>query len=370
MKIILKNGRLYDRRNQIDKNANLILENGRICGTAGKENGDRETIGPGDAVIDCSGKYVVSEIIDIHAHCFPGSTALGVDKNRLGLMQNIGTIVDAGSAGAQHFREFCRQAEAPGTRVFEFINYSGIGLTKDKLELSREEYLDEEALEQVIREDGGRIRGIKLRASASVVGELGFAPIRRGLEFAHKMGLPAMVHVGNCPPRIEEVLEAMEAGDVVTHTFHGKEGGILGENGVKKEVRAARERGVLFDVGHGSASFDPKTAAAAIGEGFLPDLISSDSHARNFGKTISGFAMVMNRMAACGMTAEQILDCVTGNAAELLRLPTGIRPGDEARLNIVSVNSRGEFSVDGLILGETVQLGEIYGKEGCRRNCE
>ncbi len=364
MKIVLKNGHVYDKRAGLDQISHLIVEHGRIAGF-----GDSEE--DGDVVIDCRGRYVIPEIIDMHTHCFSGSTNLGVDKNRLGLLQNIGTIVDAGSAGAEHFELFRQQAkQTPGTRVYAFINYSKIGLTRDKLELSREEYFDEEGLGQTIRENPDVIRGIKLRASASVVGELGMKPIRKGLEFAHKMGLPAMVHIGNCPPSIEEVLEVMKAGDIVTHSFHGKAGGILDGRKVKREVWEARERGVLFDVGHGSASFDAGTAEAAIAEGFLPDLVSSDSHARNFQKTISGFAMILNRLAECGMTWRQIFDCVTGNAAEVLRIPGQIRNGEEARLNLASVDQSGALTVEGLVLGEMIRLGGTDGKNGCGRDCK
>ena len=35
-------------------------------------------------------------------------------------------------------------------------------------------------------------------------------------------------------------------------------------------IRAARERGILFDLGHGSASFSCEVAEVAIGDRFLP----------------------------------------------------------------------------------------------------
>jgi dihydroorotase len=48
---------------------------------------------------------------------------------------------------------------------------------------------------------------------------------------------------------------------------------------VKPSVIEARERGVLFDIGHGMNAFAFKTARAMITNGFYPDTISSDVHA-------------------------------------------------------------------------------------------
>ena len=41
---------------------------------------------------------------------------------------------------------------------------------------------------------------------------------------------------------------------------------------------AAKQRGVIFDVGHGGGSFDYTVAEAAIAAGAGPDTISSDIH--------------------------------------------------------------------------------------------
>ena len=41
---------------------------------------------------------------------------------------------------------------------------------------------------------------------------------------------------------------------------------------------AAKQRGVVFDVGHGGGSFDYTVAEAAIAAGAAPDTISSDIH--------------------------------------------------------------------------------------------
>jgi len=47
---------------------------------------------------------------------------------------------------------------------------------------------------------------------------------------------------------------------------------------VREEVAAARERGVVFDIGHGGGSFGFRTAEGMLAAGFSPDVISSDVH--------------------------------------------------------------------------------------------
>ena len=55
---------------------------------------------------------------------------------------------------------------------------------------------------------------------------------------------------------------------------------MIGSDGrVSDYSRRASERGVLFDVGHGSGSFSFAAAEAALKEDFAPATISSDIHA-------------------------------------------------------------------------------------------
>ena len=51
--------------------------------------------------------------------------------------------------------------------------------------------------------------------------------MRLGREAADALGLPLMVHVIDMRPPISWLLPYLGRGDVVTHCFHGNEGGIL-----------------------------------------------------------------------------------------------------------------------------------------------
>ena len=89
------------------------------------------------------------------------------------------------------------------------------------------------------------------------------------------------VHVTNADFTAGEICAILRPGDIFCHAMHAKgKSAIIGSDGhVLPEVRNARERGVLFDAANGrnhfSFSFD--IAAAAIADGFLPDIISTDA---------------------------------------------------------------------------------------------
>src|SRR5207247_7240249 len=101
-------------------------------------------------------------------------------------------------------------------------------------------------------------------------------------ETAEAARLPLMVHVGDTPIPLDDILIELRAGDVLTHCFHGRPQGVLDEHGrVRAEARRAADRGVTFDVGHGVGSFSFAVARAALAQDLKPTTISSDLHVYN-----------------------------------------------------------------------------------------
>ncbi len=93
-----------------------------------------------------------------------------------------------------------------------------------------------------------------------------------------------MVHVGATACTLTEILDLLRPGDIVTHCFHGKAAGLLDNGQVLPAAFAARERGVLFDTGHGTTQMSYLVARTAIAAGLTPDTISSDLSRRNWRK--------------------------------------------------------------------------------------
>ena len=86
-------------------------------------------------------------------------------------------------------------------------------------------------------------------------------------------------------------------------------------------VWKARERGVLFDVGDGTTAFGFSAAETAIGEGFLPDTISSDFYSAHVeSRTEHDLPLTASKLIAAGMTEEQVWPRITSSPARVLKL--------------------------------------------------
>jgi dihydroorotase len=140
--------------------------------------------------------------------------------------------------------------------------------------------------------------------------------LRLAREAADPLGLPLMVHVIDLRPGLAWLLPRLHRGDIVTHCFHGNEGGILDPDGrVLPEAVSARGRGVLFDVGHGAGSFSYRVARRAIAQDFPPDTISSDLHAHNAAGPVFDQATTLSKLLHVGMTLADVIRATTSTPA-------------------------------------------------------
>jgi dihydroorotase len=91
-------------------------------------------------------------------------------------------------------------------------------------------------------------------------------------------GVPMMMHITDSPVPLPELIAHMKPGDIVTHCYHGRNNGILGQEKqfVLKEVIEAQRAGIIFDCAHGRNHFSFRTLEKALDQGFLPDTISTD----------------------------------------------------------------------------------------------
>lgn len=328
MKTLYINANLYDPAHDIDTAGNLLIEDGVILGI--------NQFAEDAEIVDLKGKWLCPSITDMHVHCFKEMSDLGLDMDEIGVDMHVGTLVDAGSSGCRDIEALLQQIEEAATRIKVFINYSSVGLTHGNQELADWSLIDENALREVVQRYPGIIKGIKLRASASVVGKLGIEVIRAGKAFAKELGLPVMVHIGNEPPQLEEVLNCLEKGDIVTHIFHGKPKGIFDEEGrLKPLVEEKYREGVLFDVGHGAASFSFDVCEKAIREGIKPSLISSDLHKRNYLSKLHSLSEVVSKLYACGLSERQLIDAISIRPAALLGLQNGLQIAHQADLSVI-----------------------------------
>ncbi|WP_323920389.1 amidohydrolase/deacetylase family metallohydrolase [Aeromonas caviae] len=305
----LGNGQLVD----------VAIKHGKIAalGSLPESTEAKQTLTLGGQV------HVSAGWIDGHTHCYPASPIYHDEPDKVGVESGVTTVIDAGSTGADDVDDFQRIAATCKTRVHALLNISRIGLLRQN-ELADPADIDPALAQAAIRRHPGFIVGIKARMSGSVVGESGLQPLRMAKQIQQANGnLPLMVHVGNTPPDLDEIVALLGEGDLLTHCFNGKPNRILTPAGeLRQAVREAMRRGLLLDIGHGGASFSFEVAELAIAQGILPHTISSDIYCKNRIKgPVYSLAHVMSKFFAIGMTLEQVLACVTHQAADALRLP-------------------------------------------------
>ena len=273
--------------------------------------------------------------------CSRVSTIWRIIYPMIGPVQGVSVLADAGSSGHvtfPGFRKYIIDTKPYG--IFAFLNFGSIGLIRTNVigDFETDDCIQSDETLRCIEANRDVIRGVKLRACRVTLKGRGIEIVHRASAAAREADLPLMVHIGEPGPPLGEILNSLRAGDIVTHCFHGKPGCIIGDNGrIIPEAYAARERGVLFDIGHGGASFDIHVGRRAVlDEGFRPHLISTDLHSHNINGPVHSLALTMSKMLACGLDEEEILEGVTAAPARSLGIEdyqSGIL-GREARFTL------------------------------------
>ena len=83
-------------------------------------------------------------------------------------------------------------------------------------------------------------------------------------------------------------------------------------------MREARDRGVLFDVGHGKGSFTWPVVESAISQDFYPDTISSDLHVYNVDGPVFDMATTISKFLYLGLSMDDALAKATAYPARVL----------------------------------------------------
>ncbi len=346
----VRNGRLLSPEDKLNGEVgDVVIRDGRIA-EVGKNlpsEGER---------VDASGCYVTPGFIDIHTHVYPKSF-LGLDPDVLGLQRGATTVLDAGSSGADTYEDFrTNYIDKAQTKVFTLLNISKEGILRGH-ELNDPSKVDVDACKRVISEHRDNIVGIKARASASVVGDQGLRPIVVASRTAQEVDLPLFVHIGHFPPALYDVLDLLEDGDGITHAFHGKPGGIIGEDGkIMPQALHARSRGVRFDVGHGIESFSFRTYEKALALDFDCDTISTDLHVQNYEGPVYSIAAVMSKLVSLGESFADAVAKVTSAPAAQFHLDGlgHIAAGMIGDLNLISYEDSDDVVADSM--GDTIRL--------------
>ena len=360
---IVRGGTLLDPGSGLSGIGDVAIRSGQIVGV-----GSNLQVGSTTSTIDADGLLVVPGLIDLHTHIFRGATYWGIDPDPIAARSGTTTWVDAGSAGAltlDAFRELI--VDRVHVRVRAFLHISAIGLVSIDYESERLEHCDEKLVGRTIERNRDLIVGVKVRMGTPTVGSNGCEPLRLARRAADEAGLPLMVHIGIGPPDLPAVIDEMRSGDILTHCCTGHSMRLIGAQPPAWEAaRRARDRGILFDVGHGMGGFSFQSAELLLAEGFQPDVISSDLHqlsrhghdvleeqdgltlyVRAGGSGRFDLPTCMTKFLHLGMPLTDIVRSVTERPARVLGLYPEIgclRVGSVADIALMSVDD-GEFEL-------------------------
>src|SRR5436305_9952422 len=285
--------------------------------------------------IDASGKLVTPGLIDLHSHVYPYGSAIGIPADELVQAQATTTVVSAGDAGVNNLAALRRYIVAQSrARIYAFVHIANNGLSGFPVaELYNIDYAQVEACAMALAENPDFLIGVKVRMSENVIYKHGLEPLKRGIQACEMCGWPArmMVHIGGVETKelMSGILDLLRPGDVLTHCYSGAPniGGaftnIVQDGKLLPAALAAKQRGVIFDVGHGGGSFDYTVAEVAIAGGCPPNTISSDIHVVS-GNTpgMPYLPWVMSKFLALGFALDQVVAMATINPAKIInRIP-------------------------------------------------
>jgi len=347
--LVIKGGDVLDPSQQLRARRDIGIRWGVVEAVDEAIPAERAT-----KMIDATGKLVTPGLVDLHCHVYPYGSAIGIPADELVQFQGTTTVVSAGDAGVNNLAALRRFIVAQTrARMYAFLHIANNGLSAFPVaELYNMDNAQVEACAMGLAENPDFLIGVKVRMSENVIFKHGLEPLKRGIQACEMCGWPAkmMVHIGGVETKelMSDILNLLRPGDVLTHCYSGAPNlagaftNIVQDGKLLPAALAAKQRGVVFDVGHGGGSFDFTVAEVAMPGGCTPDTISSDIHV--FSGNSPGMPFlpnVMSKFLAMGLPLEQVVAMATINPAKIINRAPKIgtlqvgAPGDVTIMDLV-----------------------------------
>ena len=367
--LLLKNGEVIDPSQSLRGARDVAFRDGRVAAL-------ESDISSEDAreVVDATGRIITPGLIDIHGHYFQHIVPFATSADEVCLPNGVTTTVDAGSSGWLHFegfKEFILTREQ--TRLMALVNLSALGMMSPRRSIGEDfgptigisggpqtlldprnvgelqdlRYAQVEEAVQCIRDNPNVVLGVKIRIDHEISGEANTIPaLERARTVADMTDSFVMVHVARVPIPLAQVFEYLRPGDIVTHIFHSAENNVLDERGnVRTEVREAKDKGIVFDIGAARRNFGISLSRTAIGNGLLPTTLSSDiTKVRPQSPVVYNLPQIMSLYMALGMSLEEVIAATTMHSSNAI--------GQSGRLGTLAVGAVGDATVINLEEGE------------------
>jgi dihydroorotase len=343
--LLLKGGHVIDPANSIDTVMDVSLRDGLIAKVGKNLNA------AGADVIDLTGYFITPGLIDMHTHVYlfdkgPDNYVGGIHADAHLFASGVTTTVDAGTAGWRNFDDFEKRCIAPSrVRILAFVNIAGPGMVEASKEQDITEMRPREAA-AVATTFPDVVVGIKT-AHYRVSGEWDeshppWESVDRAIEAAELCGRPVMVDFFPRPPERsypDLLLRHLRPGDIHTHMFARQFPIVDSHDKVNRFMREAREKGIIFDLGHGAGSFLFRNAVPALRDGFPPDSISTDLHMDNINGPVVSMARTISKLLNIGMPLQEaIMRSTVAPAREIGHPELGtLTPGAEADVAVFSL---------------------------------
>ena len=172
---------------------------------------------------------------------------------------------------------------------------------------------------EVVRRNRDVVVGVKTAHYRGAGGEAVDGAVRA----AESSDSIVMVDYSEHPNRSyrELLLDHMRPGDVSTHMYSRGSAQVDDSGRVPDYIWQARERGVLFDVGHGKGSFVYDRAKPSMEQGHVPNTISSDIHGLSFFLPRAALPVAMSKLMMLGVTLNDAIAKATSVPASVIGRP-------------------------------------------------
>ena len=329
--LLLKNGHLIDPASGRNGRFDVALVGERIARIAASLPTHRAR-----TVVDVSAYYVTPGLIDLHAYVNaqgvfrqgdPRTAWRNVNPDHNSLRHGVTTVVDGGSTGWKNFESFKQLViDRSQARVLAFLNISGDGMLEGEAALSPSA-LDVEKAAGMARRHAGTVVGIR----AAHLAGAGAEGVARAIRAAESMGGVALVeYLEKDGLEYHQLLERLRPGDLLTHAYDVP----------LPLLAAARDRGVLFDLGHGSR-FAFSRAAPAIRQGVLPDVISTAMDKTSLLLPRGEMMTTLSKLLSLGVPLDHLIERVTVRPARALERPElgSLREGGVADVAVIEMQT-------------------------------
>lgn len=318
--LLIKNGHVIDPKNKIDSILDIAIANGKIAKIEKNISATQAK-----KVVDATGLFVTPGLIDIHTHVFVGTKPdkfadgiLSLSPDDFTFKSGVTTVVDAGTSGWRNFPVFKTQViDKSQTRVLAFLNIAGAGMSGDPDQQDVND-MDSKMVSLTVLKYPDVIVGIKIGHYEGS----DWAPFESALDAAKKSEKPLLVECHLPQFSLEEQLNKMRPGDIITHSFEkvNERMPVVDEQGqLRPFVKSAQKKGILFDVGHGGAGFWFSQAVPAFKQGLLPNSFGTDLHRFSMNAGMKSMLNVMSKYLTMGMSIKDIISRATWYAASSIK---------------------------------------------------